>query len=552
MSYPAKIDAVVIGNYGVTDAALRSSGGATAAFELEMDGYPCDFEFLQEYFQCNRNVKETKRRMDAKPAVSRTRTYLSGVYLTDFLRRRAGINARTINNFSLEKDRLAGLLDQGPRFAVISTSLIIGLEHIREITEFIRARAPSTTIIVGGTKLYKSYKIKTLYDAGELPDIPMEFLGKSHYFFGPKRDEADYYIVNTRGETTLLKLISALSAGHDVHGLDNLAYYVDADVCQINPVTEEPYVLKDWSMDWSSVEEDAIGYEIPITVKQGCAFRCNFCDFTSLDRKPIARELDIVFAELRAIRKHFGEKNIGFVDDCLFLNKRHVVDFCTRLIKEKLDIRWRALCRAGQIDENNARLLKEAGCYNMSMGIESGDDRVLENMNKRVSAEQNLEAVCALNSAGIDTYCTFVVGFPGETSASVQNTIDLLNRFPSDRDALNFYHAFPFILPPLAPVSTREMRKRFKLIGLQSSWRHPTMNFKEATEQVIRIFREVKRTFCRYMDSPETTLFDNTVPQHRAILQTRQEIAQGRIQGMSEAEEAALWDRLEALFVGKP
>ena len=542
------IDAVVVSNYGTTDSARITSGDATAVVELSMDGTLCTFDFLDAYFKSHKDLDAARARMAAKPLSTKMPTFLNGVYLADVLRKTLGLSVRTINNFSLEQDRLAFLLSLGPRVVIVSTSLIIAPQHINEITTFVRERAPDTTIIVGGTKIYKSHKIKALYEAGSLPDFPEEQLARVHYFFGPQKDQADYYIVNTRGEHTLLEVVSRLMRGRDVRDIKNVAWYTDPETCHVNPLTEEPNILKDWCIDWSAVEDDVIGYELPVTVKQGCPFRCNFCDFIALDRKLASRSLDTVFKELHAIKERFGDKAVYFVDDNLFFRKEHVQEFCRRLMDEKLDVRWRGLCRAGTIDEDNAMRLRDSGCYNMSMGIESGDDTVLENMNKKISARRNHDAICRLNAVGIDTDCTFVVGFPGETESTLQNTIELLNSLPREGGAFNFYHAFPFILAPLARVATREMRERFKLTGGQNVWRHPTMNARQAAEGVVKMFREVKHALCRYTGSSETTTLRNSNPNHQTILQTRQEIAQGRIRGMSRADEQVLWDRMEDAF----
>ena len=548
MNTHRRLDAVIISSYGFMDTFHLTTDGAFLAFELHLEDQLADFDFLHSYFRNNRDLDLTKAQWAALPPKAKMPTYLSGAYLSSFLRKKMDLHVRTINSFVHEKDRLDDYLRQAPPFVMVSTTLIVMSDHLREITQYIRQRSPETTIILGGLKLYKSYKIKQLLEHGEIPDFPRESLAKYHYFLGPKTDDADYYIVNTRGEHTLLRLLNALKKGDDVIGMENLAYYTDPETCQINPIVDEPDYLKDWCIDWESVEEEIIGNEFPISFKQGCPYRCNFCEFTALDRDLSARSLDLVVGEIRQARDHFGITNIYFVDENLFFSKQQLREFCTRLGKEQLGIRWRAQTRVTYIDPETAAILKEAGCFHLALGLESGDDTVLRNMNKKNTAEQNYNAVCDANHAGIDIYSTFVVGFPGETEETFRNTVDMVKQFPSGNGAFIFYHAFPFLLTPLCPAATREFREIHKLAGGQNWWRHPTMTFGQATDLVLDMFLTVDNVLYRYLNSTEATTLRNDIPQHQTILETRQKLAQGRVRGASGDQEVAMWDTMEQTF----
>jgi p-methyltransferase len=542
------LDAIVISSYGVSDAARLSSGKNADLFELHQDGNLCTFDFLAEYFRSGRNADLAKAAVRNHPPSRRFPTYLSGVYLADFLRRQLGFRARVINSFGEETARLEALLAQDPAYVLISTTLILLPEYVAEIIRFVRERKPKITIIVGGTKLHKCYKVRELFDLGGLQEFSEEVLAKTHYFFGGRKDEADYYIINPRGETTLLNLIRGLEAHQEVSHLDNLAFYRTDGTLQMNPIREEPEFLRDWMIDWQAVDDAELGYEIPVTIKQGCPFRCNFCDFVSLGKPLYSRDLDQVIRELRLIQDRCGNREISFVDENLFFTKQQLEVFCRRLIAENLGLRWRGLCRVNVIDRDSAGLLRQAGCYNMSLGIESGSDTILRNMNKQTTAAANLSAVTHLNEAGIGAYATFVVGFPGETEATLQSTIDMIQKFPASERALNFYHAFPFVLIPLCKAATPDFRQEFNLSGCQSFWKHPTMDFKEAARNVARIFLQVQNVYARYLDSSEIVTLRAEIPQHRTILQARQQIAQSRLRKQPASAEAPLWDTLAQAF----
>ncbi len=541
------LDAVVIGNYAYTDKAMITTGGVVHNFKLCMDDYQCSYDFLKIYFKQNRKLEAAKAEWDSVPKVSNSPTFLNAVYISDLLRKKLGFKVGTINNFADEKERLDAYLELGPRYALISSSLIIFPRLITEITDYIKERVPGIKVIVGGTKLFKSYKIRQLYDKGELKDFPLEWLTKMHYFFGPRKDAADYYIVNSRGESALISLLGKLEKGDDPKGLPNLAYYEGGSLV-INEITQEPYLLEDFSIDWNAVDDGIIGFEVPVSIKQGCPYRCSFCDFVGLERKLVTRKWDLVMNELRTISNRFKGKSVCCVDENLFLSKDHLREFCRNLIKEGLNIKWRGFTRTDVIDGETAEFLNEAGCYSMALGIESGDRNILIQMAKKVTPEKSLEAIYALNRAGINTYSTLFVGFPCETDETVANTINFLNSYPTSENGLNFYSVNAFLVLPISPVSTPEQREKYGLKGYYDKWTHNTMNSEEAVRQVIRLFKEVKNCYFVYLDSSEKSVLNGKFPQHRDIVKYRQEIVQGRVTGAAPAEEAALWDRLEAAY----
>lgn len=542
-----RLDAVVIGNYAYTDKAMITTGGVVHNFKLNMDDNQCSYDFLKLYFKQGRNLSAAKAEWDNIPKVAHSPTFLNAVYISDLLKKKLGLKVGTINNFADELDRVDAFLARGPKYALISSSLIIFPRLITEITDYIKERVPGIKVIVGGTKLFKSYKIRQLYDKGELSDFPLEWLTKMHYFFGPRKDSSDYYVVNSRGESTLIKLLEALGKGDDPKGLPNLAYY-EGETLVMNEITQEPYLLEDFSIDWDGVDEGIIGFEVPVSIKQGCPYRCSFCDFVGLERKLVTRKWELVMDEFRTISRRFKGKSVCCVDENLFLSKDHLKDFCKNLIKEGLNLKWRGFTRTDVIDSETAALLSEAGCYSMALGVESGDRDILIHMAKKVTPERSLEAIYALNRVGINTYSTLFVGFPCETDETVANTINFLNSYPANEKGLNFYSVNAFLVLPISPVSSPEMREKYGLKGYYDKWTHNTMNSEEAVRQVIRLFKEVRNCYFVYLDSSEKSVLNGALPQHRDIVRHRQEIVQGRITGITAAEEAALWDKLEAAY----
>jgi p-methyltransferase len=187
-------------------------------------------------------------------------------------------------------------------------------------------------------------------------------------------------------------------------------------------------------------------------------------------------------------------RSVYFIDDnlCLTLNK--LVRFAQAIIDNKLNLQWRGFLRADMIDKKTAFLLKESGCYEVSLGIESGDTQILSNMNKRFDPEKALRGICALDAAGIRTISNFVVGYPGECTNSIKNTTAFISSIPSGQKANAFhqYYLFRFMVSPLTPVASIEKRKKYGLKGIAEKWKHDTMTAYEAKKAIREIFLTVE------------------------------------------------------------
>jgi anaerobic magnesium-protoporphyrin IX monomethyl ester cyclase len=149
-------------------------------------------------------------------------------------------------------------------------------------------------------------------------------------------------------------------------------------------------------------------------------------------------------------------------------------------------LKWFGNIRCQYLDEETVGLMKESGCTMAFLGFESGSDLILGHMNKKATVEAYLRGIKLLRDAGIPTFGSFVIGFPGETVETVIETIQFL-----DRCGVDFYRANLWYCERIAPV-WRD-RTRYGLEGDGFEWRHQTMNSSEAACLVEQIFQTVAR-----------------------------------------------------------
>jgi radical SAM superfamily enzyme YgiQ (UPF0313 family) len=191
-------------------------------------------------------------------------------------------------------------------------------------------------------------------------------------------------------------------------------------------------------------------YKNPFTfilAGRGCPHQCIFCAGPQLmsGRSYRFRSARNIADELKFIKKNFPKiKSVLFNDDTLNVNKKHIIEVCDLIIKEKVNLPWAAYSRVDSVDAEIAEKMKKAGCFLVKVGFESGNDELLKNMKKgpRATTEQGRKCAEIFKKAGIQVHGTFVFGMPGETKKTIQQTINYAKDL--DIDFVQFSIAQPY------------------------------------------------------------------------------------------------------------
>lgn len=153
----------------------------------------------------------------------------------------------------------------------------------------------------------------------------------------------------------------------------------------------------------------------------GCCFKCKFCNCKNSYPLQL-RSPENVIREMKQVQR-LGIRSIMFQDDLFTLNSKRVEKLCNLIIDQGLDLHWSIKSRVDCIKPSLLDLMKEAGCFNVHFGIESGNNKTLIRMNKGVTTEQARSAVQAVKDVGLSVTGNFMLGYPGESKQDVQNTI---------------------------------------------------------------------------------------------------------------------------------
>jgi len=183
----------------------------------------------------------------------------------------------------------------------------------------------------------------------------------------------------------------------------------------------------------------------PVMVTRGCPFPCTFCAGSIVSgRKIRRRSVEHVMDELRYLKTKRGIREFHIIDDNFTMDTAYAKKFLLRLKELDLGMTWAVPngVRMDTLDDELLKLMKETGLYMVSLGIESGSDRVLKLMKKGITTSQIRRAVHMIHKAGIDMAGFFIIGFPGETEHTIRQTIDFAARLPLKR--ANFFTYLPF------------------------------------------------------------------------------------------------------------
>lgn len=180
-----------------------------------------------------------------------------------------------------------------------------------------------------------------------------------------------------------------------------------------------------------------------LVLTRGCPNQCIFCDRSVFGNQCRAYSPEYAVGLIKDLRDHYDVKEILIEDDTFIVSTQRVREFCERMVREKVDVTWSCLGRADRVSPELLRQMKEAGCWHISYGIESGDPDILKGMKKNLNIGQIKMAVQWSKEAGIYTKGFFMVGFPKESEASLTATLSLAKSLPLDDISVMQLTPFP-------------------------------------------------------------------------------------------------------------
>jgi magnesium-protoporphyrin IX monomethyl ester (oxidative) cyclase len=262
------------------------------------------------------------------------------------------------------------------------------------------------------------------------------------------------------GELPLQGLIERINAGKPLSDLDGIAFKdgekieVHGRRLLIENLDELPFPARDLfpiekyfaaNMPMQAISQSR--RTLSVATSRGCPYRCRFCSSTiHWGGRLRVKSVDKVLAEIAHLRETFRVGEIKFEDDNLTFDEKRAKDLFRGMIGRGLALPWNTPNGVAirHLDDEMLGLMKQSGCYELTLAVESGDPDVLKNIiHKPLDLEEARTAARRIKAHGIETAGYFIVGFPGETRAQIENTLRFAMDLKLDRVYIFMYTPLP-------------------------------------------------------------------------------------------------------------
>jgi anaerobic magnesium-protoporphyrin IX monomethyl ester cyclase len=261
--------------------------------------------------------------------------------------------------------------------------------------------------------------------------------------------EIDYLAIG-EGEMTLSEMADAVPSG-EISGL----VWRDRGEVVVNPPRSKIPELD--SLPFPAYEKlrgFPGGYRLPpfsyirtpgtaISTSRGCVYQCSYCDRSVFKQGFRSNSAEYTYEHLKYLRRQFGIRHVNIYDDLFTVNRKRVFALCEKLASNPVGIQFNCAVRVGHTDDALLEALKEAGCLMVSVGVESGDPKMLEKLKAGVTVEQVKSTVAQIQSKGLRAKGLFMMGVVGDTEASIQKTSDFAIDLGLDDMNMSKFTPFP-------------------------------------------------------------------------------------------------------------
>ncbi len=317
-------------------------------------------------------------------------------------------------------------------------------------------QTPSDLIGVTATTLLYKSAMKLITLAKQTQPQAVTVLGGSHGTFWDENALKEYpsldIVVRREGEETFIELLDKLETHSSLSNLLGITYR-NGDTIVQNP--DRPFIEDLDALPFPAhhllpLENLKHNGKIifPLVSSRGCVYWCDFCSTVRMfGRGYRMRSPKNVVDEMQLVHDKYGIDQVTFYDDAFSVDRNRVVKICQELKDRKLQMKWDCGTRVDMVDRELMTTMRDAGCFAVWLGVESGSEVMLGAMNKRIKLAQTRLAYKTAHELGLMTIANVVLGFPGETEQTARETIRFVKEL--NPDDVGFYIATPYPGTPM-------------------------------------------------------------------------------------------------------
>lgn len=321
------------------------------------------------------------------------------------------------------------ILNESPTYIGI-TSTTVAINNAARLAKTLKEKDAQTQIILGGPHI-TAVSLETMK---RFPQFDVGVIGE--------------------GEETILELLNAWEERRSLDGIKGLIIRKNGEL----RITEKRDFIENldtlplpaWDLlpDFKNYGgSQFIGFEARLTFRlitsRGCPFHCTFCDRGIFGNRYRMNSVDYILKMIKELYFKYGVRHIYFADDNFTTSRIRTRELCHRLEEEHLDLTWDCNTRVDQVDPQLLKEMKRAGCRHIAYGIESGNQEILGLLNKGITLKQVEKSIQWTKEAGIDARGNFMLGNPGETEGTIEETIKFAKKLPLNTFKMSFFTPFP-------------------------------------------------------------------------------------------------------------
>ncbi len=261
------------------------------------------------------------------------------------------------------------------------------------------------------------------------------------------------YLIGGEIDTIIGDLVDCIaSKSENLENIPGIIYRKDGAFaktsfnCWFEDLDKIPFPARDLMKNELYPRPDTGEPMATIQVSRGCPSRCTYCLTPVISGRTVRkRSVENIFAELEECYFKYGIKNFFFKADTFTIDAEWATALCDRIINSELKgkIEFTANSRVKPLDFELLKKLKEAGCFTIAVGFESGNNETLKKIKKGTTKEENLRAAKLIKKAKLPLFGFFMIGFPWETKADIIETLDFM--FRVDPDFIEVHIAMPYV-----------------------------------------------------------------------------------------------------------
>ncbi|PXY38904.1 B12-binding domain-containing radical SAM protein [Flavobacterium cheongpyeongense] len=311
--------------------------------------------------------------------------------------------------FYSQEDQLSYILEKKPKVISIYTNLMTKIEVVKLIKILKTELYGFPRIILGGPDI--TYNIENYLKSG-----------------------ADFLIIG-EGEETTYELYNAIINNDNFNEIDGIAFFENNNVNQTQARTKfreldelplpnrDAIPIEKYLETWKKNHGES---SMTISTQRGCPYTCKWCSTAVYGQSYRRRPAHLVAQEMKMLKDKYNPDAIWFVDDVFTISHKWLIAFHEEVVRQNAQIRFECITRAERLNNEILQLLKEAGCFRIWIGAESGSQKIIDLMDRRVDVNHVKKIIQDTNALGIETGTFIMLGYPGETEEDISTTIQYL------------------------------------------------------------------------------------------------------------------------------